>query len=355
MSRSESLAETTLQLCAIPSVTGHEAEVCDYVEARLRRLHRGSTRRRSHSLVHLPEQRPGVPLVLLCGHLDTVPPRQDRPPSVSGDWLEACGASDMKSALAVMLHLAEDLDPNALRVDVGLVFYEREEGPYEENYLGALLEAEPILSTAALAVCMEPTVNRVQVGCLGCIHATLTFRGRPAHSARPWQGENAVHKCAPLLTRLGALAPVDVRFGEVGYREVASITMVQATGTRNVVPDRFAMNLNYRFAPGKSLDEAQADVLRLVNGEAEVTFTDLSPSGRVCLDNPLVQDLVARTGPPEAKQAWTDVARFSVLGVDAINCGPGDPAQAHQRNEGVRVSDVEASYGLLRDWLQGSK
>lgn len=348
-----SLAETTLRLCQIPSVTGDEAALGDWLESTLRALpvDRGAVVRSSHSLVVRPPRRAGHPLVVLAGHTDTVPPRQDRPAHVQGDWLEGTGASDMKSALAVMLHLARDLDPASLPVDLGLVFYEREEGPFDQNYLATLLNEERFLHDPALVVCMEPTSNRVQVGCLGCIHATVTFHGKRAHSARPWQGENAVHKSAPFLSRLHGLAPRVVAQGPLVYQEVSSVTMVEATGTRNIVPDTFAMNLNTRFAPGKSLAEAQQDVLALVAGEADVVFTDLSPSGRLCLDNPLVQRLVARTGEPEPKQAWTDVARFSEIGVDAVNFGPGEPAQAHQRNEGVSVEAIAASYALTRSWL----
>lgn len=351
-SDARALAQTTATLCRIPSVTGDEGALCDHVEARLRKLapDRGRLRRSSHSLILLPH-RTGRPLVFLAGHLDTVPARQDREVNIEGDWLEGCGASDMKSALAVMLHLVEDLSPQALGVDLGLVFYELEEGPYLDNYLGVLLEEEPALREAGLVVCMEPTDNRVEVGCLGCIHATLEFEGKRAHSARPWQGSNAVHAAGPLLQRLAAMPPADHVYGGLTFRETASITMVRATGTRNIVPAHFEMNLNYRFAPHKSLAEAQQDVVDLVAGDARITFTDLSPSGRVCLDNPLNRGLLRRTGAPLPKLAWTDVARFSQIGVDAVNCGPGAGAQAHQHNEGVSVAAIARSYALVRDWL----
>ncbi len=348
------LADTTIELCRISSVTGDEGEICDHVQQRLERLHsnRGVVARHSNSLVLRPHRRLGVPLVVLAGHLDTVPPRQDRPVGVhTGDWLEGCGASDMKSALAVMLHLVEDLEPDDLPVDVGLCFYEKEEGPFKDNYLGPLLHLEHFLGDAALVVCMEPTSNKIQMGAVGSIHATLTFTGRRAHSARPWQGENAIYKAAPLMTRLAEMKPREVAFGPLVFREVASLTMVSEGGTRNVVPDSFVVNLNYRFAPGKSLDEGCQDVRELVAGEAEIEFTDLSPSGRVCLGNPLAESLLALAPEPEPKQAWTDVARFSEIGVDAINFGPGDGAQAHQHNEGVAVSAIEASYRMMRDWL----
>ena len=354
MTVSTRLGQTTAELCEIPSVTGDEAALCDAVQARLGRLdpNRGQLVRHSHSLVLHPLRRPSVPLVYLAGHLDTVPPRQDQPVHIDGDWLSGCGASDMKSGLAVMLHLVEELAPADLGVDLGLVFYEREEGPYRENYLRVLLEREPQLHQADLCVCLEPTDNAVEMGCMGTLHATLTFEGRRAHSARPWQGHNAVHAAGPLLARLGAAEPRDVQLGPLVFREVMSITMVTGTGVRNVVPDRFEMNLNYRFAPDRSLASAQQEVLGLVGDDARVCFTDLSPSGAVCGSNPLARRLTELTeAPPRPKQAWTDVAQFTLNGIDAVNCGPGSGAQAHQRNEGVSVAAIARGYQLLRAWL----
>jgi len=276
---------------------------------------------------------------------------------IAGDFLVIASTLMLIKSRSILpredVDLAEELDPGTLPVDVGHVYYAKEEGPYDDNHLGPLIEEVAWLREADLVVCMEPTDNELQVGAVGSIHATLVFEGRRAHSARPWHGENAVYKAAPLLGRLAAMDPVEVRFDALTFREVATITMVEGGGTRNVVPDRFAINLNYRFAPGKSLDAAVADVERLVDGEADIDFTDLSPSGRVCTDNPLVRSLLARVGKATPKQAWTDVARFSEIGVDAINFGPGATAQAHQRNEGVSVAAIERNYAIMREWLRG--
>jgi succinyl-diaminopimelate desuccinylase len=115
------------------------------------------------------------------------------------------------------------------------------------------------------------------------------------------------------------------------------------------------MNLNYRFAPGKSLEAAQEEVRALVAGRAEVEFTDIAPSGRVCTDNPWFKKLLALTGlPAAAKQAWTDVARLSAFGVDAINFGPGETAQAHQQNESVSIPALVHAYQKLAAFLSGS-
>jgi succinyl-diaminopimelate desuccinylase len=350
--RQQVLAQTTLELCGIASVTGNEKEICDWVQNRFVAHAQWQVTRHKDSIFVSPhDRRENKSLVILAGHLDTVPPRQDRPPNIQGDWLEACGASDMKGALAVMLHLAETLKIDALPVDLALAFYGEEEGAYERNQLRLLLDQEPLLHQAALVICMEPTDNSVQVGCVGGIHATLTFSGRRAHSARPWQGENAIHAAGPLLNRLRQQERRAVSFGPLTFYEVATVTMAHKTGTRNVVPDEFQLNLNYRFAPGKTLEQGQQDIIDLIDGECDVTFRDLAPSGHTCLDNPLLRSLLAKTGDPEPKQAWTDVAQFSAIGIDAVNCGPGAPAQAHQQNEGIRIQALGESYDLLAGWL----
>lgn len=349
----EALAARALALCQIPSPIGSEAAIADHVERWALGLYPpGEVFRVSHSLVvgTLDDPRPTVALI---GHLDTVPPHPDAsPPRIEGDRLYGLGSSDMKGGLAVMMALAESLPRRELPVNLVLVFYEREEGPYRESGLGPLFEARPSLRDIRFGIAMEPTDNVVQVGCVGSIHATLRFAGKSAHSARPWQGENAIHKAGPLLAELFALPRREVRVDGLTYYEVFSITRAGGGRARNVVPDVFELNLNYRFAPGKTLSQAQEDVRALVAGRAELELTDLAPSGRVCSDNPLYGKLLAASGlEARPKQAWTDVGRLAELGVDAVNFGPGDTAQAHQANESASVEALATAYQALASFL----
>ena len=351
-----SLAQRTLELCRIPSPIGEEKAIADQLEAWACETYAwGEIVRQSNSLIlgRLDDPRPTVGLF---GHVDTVPPHaSEPPPRIEDERVFGLGSSDMKGGLAVMMALAETLPRAELPVNLVLVLYEREEGPYLENGLQPLLETESALRRIRFGIALEPTDCVVQVGCVGSLHATLTFRGRSAHSARPWQGDNAVHRAGPFLAELLALAPGEVRSGGFTFREVFSVTRAQGGRARNVVPDVFELNLNYRFAPGKSLDEAQDDVRRLVADRAEIAFTDLSPSGRVCADNPLFQRLLAVTGlPAEAKQAWTDVARLSELGIDAVNFGPGETAQAHQANESIPIASLALAYERLATFLRAA-
>jgi len=353
--RSQALAERALGLIALPSPIGHEKQLADFVEQWARgRFPAGQVFRHSHSLVvgNRADPRPHVALI---GHLDTVPAHAGEPaPRIEGGRLHGLGSSDMKGALAVMMSLAEQLPLERLPVNLLLVFYEREEGPYLENGLGPLMERVPVLSKLAFGIAMEPTDNKVHVGCMGTLHATVTFAGKSAHSARPWQGKNAIHDAGALLTELGLRGRHEVRADGFSFYEVMTATLATGGRARNVVPDAFEINLNYRFAPGKSLEQAQEDVRALVAGRAAVAFTDLSPSGRVCGGNPYFQKLQQLTAvEAESKQAWTDVARFSEVGVDAVNFGPGESAQAHQRDESAPVEALGQAHRILEEFLQG--
>jgi succinyl-diaminopimelate desuccinylase len=344
------VAERTLQLCAIRSPIGEEAEIARYVAEQTQGERIGNA-------VVLGRVSGEKPAVILAGHLDTVPLQPgDFPPHREDGRIFGRGASDMKGALAVMIELWKSLDRRALPVELVEVFYDREEGPYQQNGLGPLLEKRPDLKQAALALCLEPTDLTLQVGCCGSIHATLTFHGRSAHSARPWQGDNAIHKAGALLLYLQSLKPRDVRCGELTYREVMSVTRIEGFTGRNVVPARCELNLNFRFAPGRSLEEAAADVEALAKRfGAECRITDHAPAGPVILDNPLLQELRAITAAPiEAKQAWTDVAQLGAQGIAAANFGPGEQAQAHQKNESCSEEALLRGYRMLEAFLSGA-
>ena len=349
------VARACLDFCEIPSVTGAERALAEHVAAR--HAGRWPLARLGNSLVFGGPTGPGRPLVALFGHLDTIA-GEPAAPQVLPDRLVALGASDMKSGLAIMSVLMDERAPGDAPHDLAFVFYDREEGPYADNGLGPLLEELPWKSSITLAFCLEPSANRLQLGCLGALHARVTFRGRRAHSARPWEGENAVHKAGRLLSALQARAPREVAFGGLVYREVVSATLAEGGHARNVVPDRFTLNLNARFAPGRTLAEAMDEVRALAHDADAVEFTDLCPSGDVPTGHPWLALLTSRLGlVPEPKQAWTDVARLSTLGIPAVNLGPGEPAQAHQAGEWVPWSHLEAGLALYRSFLSllGSK
>lgn len=357
----ESLGERAEALCATPSPTGDEAEICGELETWARALF-PAVQRVKNSLVVWVDGRgegqgEGRALVALVGHVDTVPAHEadrGRQPRREGGKLHGTGASDMKSGVAVMLELAERLPRDERFCDLVLVLYAREEGPFVENELADVLREVPELARAALAICPEPTDNQLQLGCLGSIHATFSFAGRAAHSARPWQGENAIHRAGALVAELYGRPPRDARSGGHVFREVLSATRIEGGRARNVIPERCSLNLNFRFAPDKTL-EAASDELRALAKKhgAEIELVDLSPACPAFADNPLVQRLLSRTGvKAEPKQAWTDVARLAAQGIPAVNFGPGTTSQAHQQGEWVELAALARGYELFEKFLR---
>jgi succinyl-diaminopimelate desuccinylase len=349
-----SLDELLLWLCSVVSPIGEERTLCDAVSTRLDAVRPAAPIRRYGDSIVVPLVRgPGRRAhVALAGHLDTVR-TENGAARIEGGRCFGAGASDMKSGLALMIALAERLDRARTGVDLTLVFYAREEGPFAENELGPVLEQDPELGGVDLAVCLEPSDNRLHLGCNGSIHAQVTFQGKTGHSARPWEGTNAVYFAAPLLAELAARAPEEHVIDGLTYRTVTTVTQATDGGRgRNVVPDRFSLNLNHRFAPDTSLEEAKENVLALVGGRARVEFTDLSPAAMPNASHPFVRALVAAgVRGVEPKQAWTDVARFAARGIAAVNFGPGENAQAHQKNESTSLALLHEGWSIVTRWL----
>ena len=227
-------------------------------------------------------------------------------------------------------------------------FYSCEETDYDRSGLPHLLQAVPSLSDAALGVCLEPTDGDLHLGCVGSLHARVTVRGRNAHSARPWHGENAIYKALPLLSDLAALPTVEVERGGLPFREVTTVTQAEAGGGRNVVPGLLELNVNVRFAPGRTPDEAEAELRALIGDRARVDIVDRAPSAPVPEGNRLI-DRLATGLTVLPKQAWTDVARLAEAGIEACNLGPGATSQAHQPGEWCEIEPMVAIYERLHD------
>lgn len=342
----------TQWLCEVPSPIGEEARLCDDVLARSRAWRTAGEAFRVLNSIAIPLTRgTGGPRIVLAGHLDVVRTQHDGPPRIEGDRLYGAGAADMKSGLALMIAAAEDATL-APRADVTLVFYAREEGPFAENELGPLLDAMPELARNDLAICLEPSYGKLQLGCIGSLHARVTTRGRTAHSARPWEGVNAIHAAWPILKDLSERAPIEETIDGMRYRAVMSATLANGGRGRNVIPDAFELNVNYRFLPTTSIERAEADLRALVGDRGDVDVFDRSPSAPPFRSHPLVETLIASgVKGVEPKQAWTDVARFAQLGVPAVNWGPGDQGEAHQRNESTSVRGLHEGWTILRRFL----
>lgn len=390
--RGEQLESLLDQIMGVYSVSDDETALADDIEVFLEEYPHLDVRRHGDTIVASTAfGRPGR--VILAGHIDTVPVIDNFPPKwlepgdplIRGDVAAAHpgervlwgrGATDMKASDAVMLHLAATLDGSTPettpKADLTFVFYDHEEVAAEKNGLRKVVETHPDWIQGDFAIIGEPTNCGIEGGCNGTIRFDVVTHGVAAHSARAWMGENAIHKAAGILSRLAAYEPADVEVDGLVYREGLNATLISGGKGTNVIPDECRVHVNYRFAPDKTLAEAKALMMgagagaELGNGEHVATggvfegygieMKDESPSARPGMDAPLavsLADLVReRTGrEPLAKLGWTDVARFSQLGIPAVNLGAGDPLLAHKHDEQLPASELPLLADILLAWL----
>lgn len=346
----------TRALCDLPSVSGDEKAIADAVEAALRRYPHLEVLRDGDAVVARTHAGRAA-RVVIAGHLDTVPISDNLPTRMMGEGalaeLWGRGTVDMKGGVAVQLALAAELtEPTH---DVTWVFYDHEEVAADLNGLGRLVREHPDWVTGDFAVLCEPTNGGLEGGCNGTLRAEVRLTGVAAHSARAWMGRNAIHAAGEVLRRLEAYTPADVEVDGLVYKESLNAVLVSGGTAANVIPDACVVTVNYRFAPSASVEQAFAHVRELLDGY-DVVLVDAAPGARPGLDDPTVQDfarvvLAVTGGEPAAKYGWTDVARFSELGVPAVNFGPGDPLLAHKQDEHCPVGQITLAHEALRAWL----
>jgi succinyl-diaminopimelate desuccinylase len=338
----------TRALVDIESVSGDEREITDRVYEALADCPHLTVERDGNVVTAGTELGRGQ-RVILAGHLDTVPIAGNLPATVQGDLIHGCGTSDMKSGVALALHLAVTVARP--RYDVTYLFYDCEEVESERNGLNRLARTSPHRLEADLAILLEPTYGLVEAGCQGTLRAMVRTVGRRAHSARSWLGVNAVHAAGPVLARLAGYEARTVTIDGCTYREGLNAVRIAGGVAGNVIPDECQVEVNFRFAPDRSEAAAAAHV-REVFAEFEVEVTDSAPGALPGLGAAPAKEFLAAVGqPPQAKLGWTDVSRFAALGVAALNFGPGDPNLAHTREEHVEIPKIRAGAEVLRRWL----
>jgi succinyl-diaminopimelate desuccinylase len=353
----ERLAARTLALVDIASTSGDEGEILEALEVpgSLPVADAQDSVRWYGPVV----RRPAIPMVLLAGHVDTVPPNGNLPGRMEDRAVVGRGAADMKGALAVMEALAHDLladgeaAPGPEGADLALLFFGREELPITQSALLPLFERCPGMGEVDLAIVMEPTANELELGCMGNLNARVTVAGRTAHSARPWLGENAIHGAVRALQEVAASAPHDVTIGGLTFREVVSVTTIEGGLAANVVPDLVRATVNYRYAPGTEPASAETALRAMLPG-VELEVVGNAPPGPADTTSPLVERLRRAGGlRVRPKQAWTPVAEFATIGVPAVNLGPGDPGYAHRDDERVEAAALARCYRVLRAFFEG--
>ena len=348
-------ADLTRTICDIPSVSGDETTLADLIFAEVSALPHLEVYRDGDTIVARTTQG-RAQRVAIAGHIDTVPINGNVPTrdiEIEGEpFIWGRGTVDMKGGVAVQLKLAAELV--APRVDITWMWYDHEEVDADLNGLTRLARTRPDLFAADFAILGEPSNGEVEGGCNGNLRAIVRTHGVRSHSARAWIGQNAIHSAAPVLARLAEYRPRDVPVEGLVYREGLNAVRISGGVAGNVIPDLCEIEVNYRFAPSRDAAEAEQHVRDVFAG-FDVEIVDLAVGARPGLDAPLAQEFVAAVGAePRPKYGWTDVARFSALGVPAVNYGPGDPPLAHHDEERVPVGQIDAVERGLRAWLTGS-
>ncbi len=346
------VVELTRAICDIESVSGNEKALADAIERSLAKYSHLTILRDGDAIVARTNFGHAT-RVVIAGHIDTVPVAGNLPvkllPMEREQVIYGRGTVDMKAGVAVQLKLAATVA--SANTDITWVFYDHEEVEATKNGLGRLSRNHPELLDASFAVLCEPTNAMVEGGCNGTMRAEVSTSGKKAHSARAWMGENAIHKAAEILNRLNEYSTQEVEVDGLVYRESLNAVLIRGGIATNVIPDDAVVTVNYRFAPSKSAADAEAH-LREVFAGLEVSITDSAEGARPGLDRAEAQAFVAAVGSePKPKYGWTDVARFSAMGVPAVNFGPGDPNKAHADDEAVPVGQIYACESALRTWL----
>src|SRR4051794_1273980 len=340
--------QLTEDLVNIESVSGDEGAIADAVESALRGLSHLDVQRFGHTVVARTDHG-HAERVVIAGHLDTVPVNDNLPARRDESRLHGLGTCDMKGGVAVALKVASGM-PVTNR-DITFLFYECEEVEAERNGLRLLAQSRPDLLEADFAILMEPSGGIVEAGCQGTLRVDVTTRGERAHSARSWMGANAIHAAADVLVRLNGYEPRRPVIDGLEYHEGLNAVFVSGGVGGNVLPDRCTVSVNYRFAPDRSVEEAYAHVREVFQG-FEVELSDSSPGAMPGLSVPAAAAFVeAVGGSPKPKFGWTDVARFSALGIPSVNFGPGDPHLAHKQDESVPIEQVLDVERALISWL----
>lgn len=347
----QDVVSLTAALCDIPSVSLQEQDLADVIEATLRQRSHLTVLRDGNAVVARTELGRSE-RVVLAGHLDTVPltTPANLPVRRVGDYLVGRGTTDMKGGVAVQLRLAATL-PEPVR-DITYVFYDAEEISDEHNGLARLARNHPELLTADFAVLLEPTDDAVEGGCNGSLTVQVHTRGTAAHSARPWMGHNAIHDVADVLARIEQGQLPDVEVDGLDYRQSLNAVGLSGGIADNVIPDHAVVTVNLRYAPHWGAEQAVHYLSEEVFSGLELQVIDNSPGARPGLHRPAAAAFIdALDLPVRAKQGWTDVARFSALGVPAVNFGPGESQFAHADDERCQVAQIVTAEAALRRWL----
>ena len=359
-------------LVRVPSVTGDEGRVAQTVAewcevaglaVELREISPG----RSNVVARWGTGR--HPLVLLTGHLDTVPvgsgwTRDPFGAEVSAGRLYGRGACDMKAGLAAMLAAVIELREQGLE-PAGDVVLAAVVGEEEDSAGTRALLADGLSVDCALLG--EPTALELIRSNRGLINYRIEVIGESAHASSPDLGRNAIVGAARIVLELERIAG---RLAERPHPSLGASNLTVGTihgGTRPyVVPDRCTIEVDRRVNPGESAETARAEAEEALAAARNVMpllaagFTLGSEYPPLELDegHPLLQGMLrsmAAANVPASLGVWRAASDAGLLttgrGIPCVLFGPGDIAVSHRPDEFVELEQVELAREVYRRFL----
>ncbi len=297
---------------------------------------------------------PEAPGVVLHGHLDVVPGREEQfEPRIERDRLIGRGAYDMKGALATMMCVLKDLAGQD-RVRVQFVCVPDEESEeLDERSTDAVLARG---LNAGFAITGEPTNLHIGVEAKGVLAMRIEVHGKAAHSSTPWLGDNAVLKATDAFRAIEAL-PFTRESSELFDCPSINLGRISGGNAVNMVPDHCTMAVDVRYLPGQD-PEVILDQVRSIDG-IEVTRTFVHPPVTVSRKNRHVQALsqaVARSSPDMetisvGRDGASDAASFIGAGIPAVEFGPAGGGH-HGPEEWVSLVSLARYRRVLQDFVR---
>lgn len=320
------LIELTRKLINIPSLTGEEMEVCNFLSAYLKSLgYRVEVQEIARGSANLIATTHSRPLVVFSTHIDTVPPLI--PAREADGYIFGRGACDAKGIIAAQIMAAEQLRAEGL-TEIGLLFTADEEA----GSAGArAANSHPMASSCRYLINGEPTDNKLATGSKGSLRLSIRTTGRAAHSAYPEHGESAIEKLLDILSDIrGCDWPSDEFFGET----TCNIGTIQGGVRTNVIPAEASADLHFRLVTPAA--EVKERLERLVAGRGSVEYISLTEPVRM-LDLEGFESCVVRF--------TTDIPHLSNWGTPLL-LGPGSILDAHTDHERVAKRDLVEAVDL---------
>lgn len=320
------LVELTRELIDIPSLTGDEARVGEYLSAHLQKLGYhvekhdvAPDRFNVIATTHEP------PRFVFSTHMDTVPPFIAS--SEDDEFVYGRGSCDAKGIIAAQIFAAERLRADGVN-DLGLLFTVDE----ELSSLGAqAANNHALASQCEYLINGEPTDNRLATGTKGSVRAIITTEGRAAHSAYPEAGESAIEKLLDILEAIRAVTwPESDFFGTT----TCNIGVISGGTRPNVIPDIARAELQIRL--GIDIEHVQRLLENAIDGRAGVEYASAHDPVRLFVVPDFEQCVVRFT---------TDIPYLLNWG-RALLIGPGSILDAHTEHERIAKPELERAVEL---------